>query len=476
MPNVPKIVHERLRIAKPAASHPDPDVLTAFAEQSLIERERATVLQHLSRCGDCREIVALALPASETLEPVARKSHGFRLAWPAFRWAFASAGLVAIAFFGVLQFQRHAKTPMLAYQAQAPSDSQARREAPAAPAPQSQPEESNKLQDRLSASASAGKAESLNTRASGAVIARDKVPVAAMTPGIVGGRLKPLPHGPLQPNPLQSNPWQQQQGANNLAQAPASDLTANVTAAKAKPAAAAPSSSADAPVSVSSEAAQVQSPPAPATAQSDFALIVKNEPPQPPPGGQAETKVDRAKPALTVTPEKTIADRDQVATQGRSMKALIAAAGPRWSISSQGSLQRSFDQGATWQNVNPDGASTRYDAAGATSLEVAAPSRAKEAKEKDATKALKKGQPRPQLFRTVVASGSEVWAGGGSGLLYHSSDAGTHWTRIIPSTGGTFLTGDILSMDFPNPQHGRISTSTGETWSTSDNGQTWQKE
>lgn len=475
MLNVPKIVHERLRIARPAATHPDPDVLTAFAEQSLLERERATVLEHLSRCGDCRDIVALALPASETLEPVVRKSHGFRVAWPAFRWAFASAGLVAIAFFGVLQFQRHAKTPMMAYQAQTPSDSEARRETPAVPAPQSQPEESNKFQDRLSASASAGKPESLNTRASGAVIARDKVPVAAMTPGVVGGRLKPLPHGPLQSSPLQSNQWQQQQGANNVAQVPAPVLTANATA-KAQPAPAAPSSPADVRVAVSSEAAQVQSPPAPTPAQSDFALIVKNEPPQPPPGGQAETKVDRAKPALTVTPEKTIADSDQVATQGRSMKALIARAGPRWSISSQGSLQRSFDQGVTWQKVNPDGASTRYDAAGATSLEVAAPSRAKDAKEKDSTKALKKGQPGAQLFRTVVANGSEVWAGGGSGLLYHSSDSGAHWTRIVPSSAGTFLTGDILSMDFPDPQHGRISTSTGETWSTTDSGQTWQKQ
>src|SRR5436189_109522 len=55
MPNVPKIVRERLRVANLApAEHPDPDVLTAFAESSLSQRERADVLQHLSRCGECR--------------------------------------------------------------------------------------------------------------------------------------------------------------------------------------------------------------------------------------------------------------------------------------------------------------------------------------------------------------------------------------------------------------------------------------
>ncbi len=63
MQNVPKIVRERLRAVTPAVNHPDADALTAFAEHSLPELERDVVLEHLARCGDCRDIVALALPA-----------------------------------------------------------------------------------------------------------------------------------------------------------------------------------------------------------------------------------------------------------------------------------------------------------------------------------------------------------------------------------------------------------------------------
>ena len=62
MQNVPKIVRERLKAAPPATEHPDANALTAFAERVLPERERALVFDHLARCGDCRDVVALALP------------------------------------------------------------------------------------------------------------------------------------------------------------------------------------------------------------------------------------------------------------------------------------------------------------------------------------------------------------------------------------------------------------------------------
>src|SRR5580704_18435477 len=69
MTEVPKIVHDRLRAALPlqgasASVHLDADLLTAFAEQALPVAERDGVLEHLALCGDCREVVALALPDS----------------------------------------------------------------------------------------------------------------------------------------------------------------------------------------------------------------------------------------------------------------------------------------------------------------------------------------------------------------------------------------------------------------------------
>ncbi len=107
MSEVPKIVHDRLRASLPeggASAHPDPDLLTAFAEQALSTEERESVLQHLARCGDCREVIALALPAEEAEpvpaivdeEPAAvrRKSESRWFAWPRLRWVALAAGVV----------------------------------------------------------------------------------------------------------------------------------------------------------------------------------------------------------------------------------------------------------------------------------------------------------------------------------------------------------------------------------------------
>ena len=65
MQDVPKIVLKRLQETSAPGTHPDADLLTAFAEQSLPEPERVRVMDHLARCSDCREVLALALPAME---------------------------------------------------------------------------------------------------------------------------------------------------------------------------------------------------------------------------------------------------------------------------------------------------------------------------------------------------------------------------------------------------------------------------
>jgi photosystem II stability/assembly factor-like uncharacterized protein len=79
------------------------------------------------------------------------------------------------------------------------------------------------------------------------------------------------------------------------------------------------------------------------------------------------------------------------------------------------------------------------------------------------------------IFRAVSAAGLEVWAGGSAGVLYHSVDGGQQWTRVVPAASGIPLTGDIISIAFPDPQRGQITTSTQEFWFTIDGGQTWQK-
>ena len=106
MQNVPKIVQSRLQRPEPVKfeSHPDADLLTAFAEQSLAGRERDHVVEHLARCGDCREVVSIALPPQLKPQPSADiSSNWFR--WPVVRWAAVAAGVALIASFGILQYR-----------------------------------------------------------------------------------------------------------------------------------------------------------------------------------------------------------------------------------------------------------------------------------------------------------------------------------------------------------------------------------
>src|SRR5437868_5506644 len=94
MENVPKLVRERLKTAPPT-SHPDADLLAAFAEQSLKGYERAQILERLAACADCREVVSLALPPQEVATPAIKKTT-----WPSFpmlRWVTAAALVVIVA-------------------------------------------------------------------------------------------------------------------------------------------------------------------------------------------------------------------------------------------------------------------------------------------------------------------------------------------------------------------------------------------
>jgi photosystem II stability/assembly factor-like uncharacterized protein len=133
-------------------------------------------------------------------------------------------------------------------------------------------------------------------------------------------------------------------------------------------------------------------------------------------------------------------------------------------------LQRSFDQGQSWQDVNV--------AANAMSADVFSfkQQTAEVSAKSTARQSLKKSMAAPVTFRAVTANGLDVWAGGSQGLLYHSTDNGNHWIRVVPVTAGAALTGDIISLDFPDFQHGKVTTSVPEIWTTSDAGQSWQKQ
>lgn len=93
-----KLVSEALR-KDATGAHPDPNLLTAFAEKVLPRKERDSMLQHLAACPDCRETVYLAAPHSDDAQTVVQPPHRFRLL---IRWgaAAASVAILAVMFGG----------------------------------------------------------------------------------------------------------------------------------------------------------------------------------------------------------------------------------------------------------------------------------------------------------------------------------------------------------------------------------------
>jgi len=174
-----------------------------------------------------------------------------------------------------------------------------------------------------------------------------------------------------------------------------------------------------------------------------------------------EEQVARAKSAEAGgSTQASAAPARAVGSLSKSMAKSAPATQPRWTITSSGGLLRSYDGGNTWQAVSVGAAADREAANEVSSVK--------------ARGATAEWQTTP-VFRAVFAAGSEVWAGGSAGALCHSLDAGQHWVRVIPSAGGTLLSADILSVVFSDSQHGKLATGDAETWTTADDGRSWQK-
>lgn len=435
MENVPKIVRERLKSAA-VVNHPDADALTAFAERSLPEVERVGVLDHLSRCTECREVVALALPAIEPAAVVMPLSPSRLLAWRAFRWGFAAAGLIVIVSLGLLQYQRHRSESMTASQVRQAPVSEGQNE-PLTTVPGSGPA---KVRDKAQGAAQENSV-SAGASAEDKLIADLKSaaePTAAVapqaSPGGARGYGQVPAHGPRMLN-------QTQQSANAL-QAPIAQPSQYANAAPA-------------------QVANARAPQVPAQAQSQAIQ---------PAYDYAEAKVEKAKPVeATVSSAAPRAEAAAGAQVSAGSNAPSTASPAAWRITPDGGLQRSLDQGSTWQDVD---VRTNGSATAGGNFSVAVQSALDQAKKAAPPATPASAAP---VFRAVTANGADVWVGGLAAVLYHSTDAGNHWTRVVPSSGASVLAGDIVSLSFADSQHGTISTATSR-WTTSDGGQSWQQQ
>ena len=389
MQDVPKIVRARLQRPSPATAepHPDADLLTAFAEQSLAAQERDHVLQHLALCGECRDVIVLALPATEAAVltgPVGASVRTARIgwfSWPALRWAVVAAGILVVASVGIRQYSQHHQGTSLVSFSVMPQD----QTAPTSPQDQPYP--------RAMASETV------------APQAETKKPTA------IGKQTEQIRTAPKK-----------------------FAATANYN----------PTPAGAASVEVSPDAPQVTEQ---TTAQNQVQdHLIQNQ--------QAESSQSSADFVYKAK-----------SPPAQAFPRSMALALPRWTISANGTLQRSLDEGKTWLDVDV----VVRDSA--TSVRSEATDAAKFAQAKTASSS-------HTIFRAVSVSddAAEIWAGGSNGALYHTVDGGTRWLRVVPSDSGIALTGDIVSIQFSDPRNGIVTTSSTEVWTTADAGQTWHKQ
>lgn len=378
MQDLPKIVRSRLEKATAVESHPDADLLTAFAERTLAKSERLRVVEHLAGCGGCREVVTLALPSVEALEPLS-STRIVRSSWfslPVLRWGIVAAGIVAVTSFSIVRYRA--------------------------------------VQYRQRQSRSENVASSL--------VAQNNTSSAAQA---------------VQPSPPASEPQ---------VVLPQTESRQPKVRSQALP-------------RIPARRLELAIPPLPAVIEGQpeaDPLTAQNQVPD-------QFALSQKEPLLE---NRSLTDPDVVKAKDPALPQ-AASIGARWTISSAGSLQRSFDAGKTWEEVKVNAKAEGDSSQLANTVQD---------EQKNAQKKILNKTAPSVMFRAVAAIGSEVWAGGSGATLYHSGDSGAHWTRVLPSSAAAGVAGDITGIEFSDPQHGRIATSAGEFWITGDGGHTWDLE
>lgn len=453
MSEIPKIARARLeRQSAGAGSHPDADQMTAFLERSLGAREREQVLEHLARCAECREVVAVALPPEETVR-VAQPAREFRwFEWSARggRWAAVAATFVIAVSLVFQTYRQQAPLPSFAKKAQdrqaaAPATvpAESAKPAEAAPADEAQPR----------ANAAAAKAKPPSSSAVAVLRDQEKETVSgpskldAVTRAQTGQKKGELAAGvgvgSGAGGGIGGGRMDDAKKLGKEGKAEVGGTYAAKAAAPSAPAVAAGSMRGPAMQQQQAGALAQQAPPAPPAAREELHRQAAAEPSRAT-ADQAETAKVTAQNGVrsAETAEKDADKRarndsigaapaDGFAESRRIMSP--ASATTRWIIH-ESRVQRSTDSGRTWKDATPD----------------------------------------PQMkFRALARVGSDVWAGGDGGALYHSSDSGAHWTRVpLPEE---LASATLVRVEFTDARHGTLTTSAGETWATSDAGATWRK-
>jgi hypothetical protein len=358
MNQVPKIVRQRLGVTSDP-SHPDANVLSAYAQKALDQGEEATILGHLAQCADCRQILLLAQPELEAAPQVVGLPAKAPAGLHGMRWAFWASAVLVVGGLLMLNDRQQSSHDQIA-QVAPPTMTQS---TAASPSPAAAPTDEG-VAPAVAANAEA-KAET--------------------------GIMPKTQAQPASSRPTEVATLDQLQGAS-----PAPSVHSENSPAR------------NSSLSKESEAK----------------------------ASGAKENNDAAAGAFV--PRAAFAGDAKAEASRMAANAMVLSktSGPRWTLTPDGVLQRSFDAGQTWETVTVTSNAT---------------------------------------FRVVSALGSDIWVGGAAGALYHSKDAGQHWEQVKPAVDGNALTADITGLEFSDAQHGKVASASG-LWTTSDAGQTWQKQ
>jgi hypothetical protein len=435
MTEVPKIVHDRLRAAELAhaagsPSHPDPDLLTALSEQSLLPAERDGILLHLAACADCRELVALALPPEAVIVPGTVETEAVRtplktqpgkswmnaFAWPTLTWAALAAGVVVA---GSVLLLHHGNTPAVT-----PPNQQIAVNPPSAapqiPQPSAQAptpaRDQTPLEPALSENTkTAGNRAKQPSNADSGILMGDATVAGAKIAGKnIAGEKK---------DSFRADKLSATRAAAFDSPVPRS-MTENVEVSDA----------AIAPEPVPSTAADLM-------ARNEAPAIEKAKPASPEIVGTQQVALQDSgadKKTVTSAAHASGAALSPAIRNGYVLKkeALAKQAfAPSFKLRIAGGvLQRSVDDGLNWQI----------------------------------------GLRSDHLLLCYGILDWDVWAGGETGTLFHSTNGGVTWVPVHPTVKTQPLSTDIVTIKVQGTQV-LVSTSNKEVWSSADGGKTWEK-
>ncbi len=430
---IPNRVRSALASQPVGLPHPSADLLNGYAEHSLTSGEQKIVMEHLANCAECRDIVFLASEAREEEVGVIAPAPAARQ-WRWMSWAAPATAVVVVASVMVLEYPRKQS-----------EDKRAITATSASPAPVAGETQNNKEVPESAARVTTRAESQLPEQGTTAQLRMPAAPADQLKGHAVGGvvgvpaetaRLdadaKPKREAQTSSQPqLQMLPVQRQ-----LTEQQVATLTA-------PPKAAVPATQV-----FGGDARNAMPAPVPpqraAKEQRSTSYALANMTPGAAAGAASardKKSVDEEKADSSIS-EKSYVELSQV------QRGAIPGTAVRWRITPDGAVEWS-SQPEVWNRALT-------------------------------------GQPLK--IRVLASVGSDMWAGGNGGILFHSTDKGATWYRVDLGEGSgvdgttyakarrsTALESAIVDIKFSDVAHGEIRTDRGELWVTGDRGQSWTR-